>query len=334
MNRCLFWRSSHCRSTVWQPGVSLSSSLPFTCLCWGANRVIVSLPCLTEFTASCEPADRDERCVLSLPLQRTGCWLGQSLDTFSSTESRRMRVWWIDRACVWTFPLRISSYSTDVSFVVKLGTNRFEVTLEKSNKNFSKKIQQVKSIYIKCCSCFRSWWMDQRESLSPSAKCYVSTSRKCDLNLTWFHLISCFFSSSMSFHSTKFLWAFWVRFMLRLHPSAIHNGAIKQTRPCYFDTAISWQRTASTCMTCWHSSRSLCCQRPGEPPCSPVTCRSVWFCRSELLLPSAPVTPPVRVYQTSFLVLWLAHQAACTKLVYSHWTDCCLVLTVTHDLAV
>lgn len=29
-------------------------------------------------------------------------------------------------------------------FVVTLGTNRFEVTLEKSNKNFSKKIQQVK----------------------------------------------------------------------------------------------------------------------------------------------------------------------------------------------
>lgn len=26
---------------------------------------------------------------------------------------------------------------------IKLGTNRFEVTLEKSNKNFSKKIQQV-----------------------------------------------------------------------------------------------------------------------------------------------------------------------------------------------
>lgn len=43
-------------------------------------------------------------------------------------------------------------------FVVKLGTNRFEVTLEKSNKNFSKKIQQVKKniyIYIKGSSWLR-----------------------------------------------------------------------------------------------------------------------------------------------------------------------------------
>lgn len=40
------------------------------------------------------------------------------------------------------FKWKLASFCMNVS-VFSLGTNRFEVTLEKSNKNFSKKIQQV-----------------------------------------------------------------------------------------------------------------------------------------------------------------------------------------------
>ncbi len=38
-------------------------------------------------------------------------------------------------------------------FYFLLGTNRFEVTLEKSNKNFSKKIQQVDKTFALASVC-------------------------------------------------------------------------------------------------------------------------------------------------------------------------------------
>lgn len=48
--------------------------------------------------------------------------------------------------CVWCIRLFVylqTSSSHLITSLLLLGTNRFEVTLEKSNKNFSKKIQQV-----------------------------------------------------------------------------------------------------------------------------------------------------------------------------------------------
>lgn len=141
MNRCLYWRNFHCRLTVLRPGVSLSSYL---------------FPSLPPLMFSYHGGYRGHSVTMQIimcaflhvvsPLQRTGCLWGQNLDTFSSIESKRIQVQWIGKLCVWIFLLRFFLYLSYPP--INLGTNRFEVTLEKSNKNFSKKIQQVRKYKV------------------------------------------------------------------------------------------------------------------------------------------------------------------------------------------
>lgn len=79
-----------------------------------------------------------------------------------------------------------------------LGGNRFEVTLEKSNKNFSKKIQQVSDFLSR---------LTANLEFKIVHLCLL-TSLCVFISLTVFF----FFSSFMLSHSTKFLSVSWVSF--------------------------------------------------------------------------------------------------------------------------
>lgn len=82
-------------------------------------------------------------------------------------------------------------------FFFILGGNRFEVTLEKSNKNFSKKIQQVSDFLSR---------LTANLEFKIVHLCLL-TSLCVFISLTVF-----FFSSFMLSHSTKFLSVSWVSF--------------------------------------------------------------------------------------------------------------------------
>lgn len=60
------------------------------------------------------------------------------------------------------------SHGSNTVFQFLIGSNRFEVTLEKSNKNFSKKIQQVHTVSSHISNCEQG---GEKSQLIVACKC-------------------------------------------------------------------------------------------------------------------------------------------------------------------